>query len=56
MIGLPLVLFAVVSSAFLPLQAADQFGLVGFERHAITPLRALGVALLVGVALLGRLF
>jgi transporter family-2 protein len=34
----------------------DRFGLIGFPERALSPLRVLGVALLVGGALLVRLF
>jgi bacterial/archaeal transporter family-2 protein len=49
--------FGIVVAAQLVMSVlADQFGWVGFEKHAITPLRGLGVALLVSGALLVRLF
>jgi transporter family-2 protein len=35
---------------------ADQFGWFGFHQRDITPLRAVGIALLIGGALLVRLF
>jgi len=49
--------FGILVAAQLVMSVlADQFGWLGFEQHAITPLRTLGVALLVGGALLVRLF
>ena len=46
-----LVAAQLVTSVF-----ADQFGWLGFEQKDITPLRAVGVALLVAGALLVRIF
>jgi transporter family-2 protein len=49
--------FGILVAAQLVMSVlADQFGWLGFEQHEITPLRTLGVALLVGGAVLVRLF
>jgi transporter family-2 protein len=49
--------FGILVAAQLVMSVlADQFGWLGFEQHQITPLRTLGVGLLVGGALLVRLF
>jgi transporter family-2 protein len=49
--------FGILVAAQLVMSVvADQFGWLGFEQHAVTPLRAVGVALLVGGAILVRLF
>ncbi|MBC5815090.1 MAG: DMT family transporter [Candidatus Eremiobacteraeota bacterium] len=53
----PAVLFSlVVAGQMLNSLIIDQFGLFGFEVHHISPLRVLGVALLVGGVVLIRAF
>jgi bacterial/archaeal transporter family-2 protein len=46
----------LVAAQLVTSVVADQFGWLAFEQRSVTPLRALGVALLVGGALLVRLF
>jgi len=49
--------FGILVAAQLVMSVlADQFGWLSFEQRSVTPLRAVGVVLLIGGALLVRLF